>query len=291
MVKGSFFYLLFGAILWFHESASADKTTKKSMAEVTPKLDEKNALLIDDYEAISDWYAYDPDTKNWVQIKYFKIVKNNASKGSLKIDLTPYTSFWAYNITQKEWHKVTLLTYLQKKNPTLTDTNPLNQLPSHSDGLAEESLLQELVGAQQPITTDHPIPHSIWSNFSLHIRLGTGIAFYKNSLVNMDFLTKENNYFFIPKEDNNNKAYQPNWFHNSIDEVREFNKEQAYNVARGGSNTIFKGKGSAWPITFGLQYRFCKKLLVGIGKEIVLNHTSQLLHNDTSIENKLLKLA
>ena len=304
MLKGSFFYLLFWALLWFHESASARKTTKRSMAEVehlvqtyqtpqhhTTAPDEKNALLIDDYEAISDWYAYDPDTKNWIQIKYFKIVKNNTSKGYLKIDLTPYANFWAYNSTQKEWHRVTLLKYLQKNNPALTDTHPLNQSPGHSDGLAEETLLQELVGTKQPITTDHPVQHRIWSNFSLHIRLGTGISFYNNRLVNMKVLTQKGSYFFIPEPNNDHKAYQPHWFYNAIDELPEFDSKQVYNVSHGGSNAIFKGKGAAWPITLGVQYKFLKKLFVGIGREIVLNHTSQLLHNDALIENKLLKLA
>jgi hypothetical protein len=64
-----------------------------------------------------------------------------------------------------------------------------------------------------------------------------------------------------------------------------------HHVAHGRSHQItFKGKGSAWPITLGMQYIFWQQLLVGIGREIVLNYTNNLLHNDTSMQHNTLTM-
>ncbi|MEF2232835.1 MAG: hypothetical protein V3580_02050 [Candidatus Cardinium sp.] len=165
-----------------------------------------------------------------------------------------------------------------KGSPLPHHNNPLNKV-------AADTLLEEPLGVHTFIqSTTHQQVSSRWANFSFDCSIGLGAIFYTNRLEQMHLLQRQQgNYFFITKT---NEAYKPNWFHDTLYQVRGFNPSN--HTAYGGrvTNTAFQGKGLGLPITLGIQYICWKQLFVGMGREMVFNRTYKLLHNNEDITHK-----
>lgn len=256
--------------------------------------DKKSEMLLDAYETIKTFYAYDPIGQAWVQIQSFKIVNGTHSDEPLDaaIDSSTYMNFWAYDLSNQTWHKVSLTPYLQQTNTQINSHSPaivINKSvrPNQNNPLhyvAADALLEELLGVHTLMKLDNPEQkQSIWSNFSLDFSIGSGAIFYRNRLEQMRLLQRQNHdYFFIT---NTNEVYRPNWFHHTLDKVIGF--DQFDHIADGSSqNASFRGIGFGMPITLGLQYVLWQQLLIGLGAEIVVNATNQLVHNDDHITHK-----
>ena len=65
---------------------------------------------------------------------------------------------------------------------------------------------------------------------------------YGNNLMNMNLVIRNNHdYFFVTKS---NQVYKPNWFHDTLHKVTEFDTDQVCNVIHGHANqSTFRSKG------------------------------------------------
>ncbi|WP_243517158.1 MULTISPECIES: hypothetical protein [unclassified Candidatus Cardinium] len=259
--------------------------------------DQKSVTILDEYEKIKNFYAYDPIGQTWVRIKSFKVITE--SLGNKPIDLKrygkPYMNFWAYDVSNQTWHKVSLISYLQQTNTQINNHSPATAIQESAptdrsnqfSDLATDELLEELLGvhtlAKQPNLDQKESP---WANLSLDFTIGPGAVFYTNYLEEMHLLQRENNEYFF--KTNTDEIYQPNWFYDTLSRYKlaDFNLSDPRITQGSAENATFKGKGWAIPITLGIQYTLWKRLLVGIGREIVFNATNQLVHNDETIDHK-----
>lgn len=290
------------AILQKEKVFYKDHVPKKSKKATN---DETRELVLDEYKEIKNLYACDPITQKWVQIESFEIIRlffKNRPLGS-EVDWEAYINFWAYDIDNQIWHKVSLKKYLQQASTQINNdkdngsstmvTEKLVLLDGRSKtrGVVTEELLEELLGVHTyPITVDvNPQQERrIWSNFSFDFSVGTGVVFYENSLVNMSLSRREvgegDDCFFVTET---NEVYKPNWFYHTLDKVDGFDVNQIYQVEDSCVyQAKFVGKGVALPITLGIQYTFAQQFLVGAGREIVLNYTNKLRQKDNSVKCK-----
>lgn len=260
--------------------------------------DIKSQIVLDAYTKIENFSADDPAGQTWVPIKFFKIISNLHGNQpiDLPIDGNPYINFWAYNLSHQTWHNVNIIPYLQQANTQLNSDSPAtaakkSMLPDHNTSLNEhnvatDELLEELLGVHTLST--HPNAgqaKSIWADLSFDCSIGTGAVFYTNRLEQMQLLQRgKNDYFFITKT---NEVYKPNWFHDTLNKIKEQSFDPFDRIAHGGpANASFKGIGWSVPITLGIQYVCWQQLLIGVGREMVFNATNRLVHNDAHIKHK-----
>lgn len=272
---------------------------KKNMVNQKPDNNDNNKVqenILDDYKNIKDFYAYDPVTQEWVQIKSFKIIQDYQQdyKPDLAATLESYMAFWAYNATDQGWYKVSLIKYLQQTdtqqtNVTINDDSAtisikkqvLSDNRNELNSPSNDELLEELLGVHTP-TADRTAPmgdRMWWSNFSFDFTLGTGAVFYQNSLVNMGFIKKSSQECLLIT--NGGEMYKQNWFYHTLNRVNK-SGAKGITILPKNNNISFKGKGSAIPITLGVQYTFWEQLIVGVGRELIFNYTTKLVHSNTS---------
>ncbi|WP_162789946.1 hypothetical protein [Cardinium endosymbiont of Sogatella furcifera] len=197
-------------------------------------------------------------------------------------------------LSKQIWHNINLIPYLQQANTQINSDSSVialatkgSLLPHHNNPLNEvaaDTLLEELLGVHTFIQSTTPEQvSSRWANFSFDCSIGLGAVFYTNQLEQIHLLQrKKGNYFFITQT---NEVYKPNWFHDTLDQVRGFNRSNHTAYGR-VTNTAFQGKGLGLPITLGIQYICWKQLFVGIGREMLFNRTDKLIHNDDDITYK-----
>lgn len=281
-----------------HEPGTIDVLIeKKEMAKQefidyeTEKNDssKKNEIILDDYKSIKDFHAYDPATQEWIQIKAFKVVKDHKQNKALDtaVSLESYVKFWAYNPINQAWYKVSLVKHLQQtntqinNNPTVVPISEQVLLGDSSESLCNDGLLEELLGVHTPIADHNPQKDDhIWSNFSFDIAFGAGAVFYENSLMHMSLIKKAKQACLFISD--SNECYKPNWFYHTLEKVNGSGPKQIYLHNGSTYQPSFKGNGGAFPITLGMQYTFWEQLLVGVGREIIFNYTSKLVHSNSS---------
>jgi len=283
------FSLVYIFLLLSPKPAYATEVPPPSQKAVATReeLPKRDTTILDTYDIIKDFYAYDPETKKWAQIKNFKIVKKHIAtknKPNSTLDLTLYANFWAHDAHQKKWHQVSLLSYLspnEKKNPLSTKhSTALSNVP-------KQTLLNELLSSYKPKQSN--VSHTILSNFSFHTSLGTGLSFYRNELKKLTLYAKRNKsnkYYFVT---DNRETYRPNWFKGVLTHLTNVDPGQKHAFVKGSNNALFQGKGWAFPIAFVLKYTFVERLFFAFGREFLLKHLSELSHNDHKIRNKVLK--
>lgn len=258
--------------------------------------------VLDLYEKIKNFYAYDFDGQKWTKIKFFEIIRQSTDPTffTKKNDYKRYTNFWAYDLPNKTWHTVSLIPYLQQTNTQINSdssaiateqlifTNDNNSL----NNVAKDELLEELLGVHTPKSYKRNDQGNIWNNFSFDFSIGAGAVFYTNYLENVYLLqTKKHDYFFQNKQ---NKIFKPNWFHDTLHEAtKSFNEHYGKNDVQQSSldNVTFEGKAFTLPITLGVQYLCWEQLLIGLGGEILLNAPTTLFHNDQAISYKAYNMA
>lgn len=256
---------------------------------VDGKKDEPNS-----YESIQELYAYDPIDQLWRQIKHFAVIKVylNTQKEQKILDLAPYTDLWAYDGTTQQWHKVNLIPYLQQLGIQSTDSSstPKKQvMPDDHTTIQEQSTMELLEVFPDPVKYNNPQDHrdSLWSRLSLGCSIGGGMTFYKNSLINLCLLQRDqSNYFLVTKA---GEVYKPNWFYGTLTKISNF---QYFHVQGSRSYAVdFTAKGFLIPITLALQYDFQScPLFIGIGREMVLSYIATWRHHDHMIPNKTLQV-
>lgn len=230
--------------------------------------------VLDDYEEVKNFYAYDPVAEKWIQIRNFYVIQAVLQNQSVDIDWTIYANFWAYN-DKNEWFKVSLIKFLQQS--LHSHDAPFKSAKAHVvDKYVQEydqkGFLEELINVKS-ISSSKKSKLSRYLGCSFQIGMGLGAFMFLNRLKNMLLAyNSPSEYYMVSVVDSQINTYRSHWFTKRLDLVSSKNGGYRYSELQTGFGR-FRGFGIAIPLTLAANCHI-KRAFLGFGKDLVFNRVN-----------------
>lgn len=238
-------------VLDYTETDSLEPPSKEAQNYST-KLQSDSSQQSDDemarkFNKIRKFDSYDPATATWSTIEDFETV-TILDDTSQKIENSyVYNSFWAYDSSKEQWHKVDISAYGYR----------LYEQDDQRRG-EKKYLLRRFL-----------------RNLAINFNAGAGATFYKASLSNFN-LIKQGEKFYIQATNNDAVVYEPRWLAEANSRVEGFASQDDDIIKRDGEVPDFKNVGLSVPLTPSLHYTLFKKVRIGGGGTLEINFLQKL---------------
>jgi len=276
MLKRGFFVLIFVS---FAQDAAAHKAvnlgtkTQKSTAQVSknaPSSSAEPVPVVRDFDKLRIFQSYDPATGKWSTIEGFETVNILEDTTVQREDRYIYHSFWAYDAVTDCWYKV--------------------DIRDHGYRLGKLAATESTEAATVPQKSSR-----FWKNFALGLSVGAGPTLYQSKIAHCS-ITERDGVFFLQtapgKQDK--KSYQINWFGAGYTECGdpEAGSQGKLGIRKTdiGKKIVFRGIGWNIPIKLFTHYTFFKRLRIGAGCELEINHLKELTPKENASSLKPFKV-
>lgn len=236
--------------------------------------------VLDDYEEVKNFYAYDPVVEKWIPIRNFYVIQAVLQNKSADIDWTMYANFWAYN-DENEWFKVSLIKFLQQS--LHSHGMPFKSAKAHvvdkyMQEYDQKGFLEELINVES-ISSNKKSKLSRYLGCSFQVSMGLGAFMFLNKLKNMLFSCNNPGDYYvasITKATDNaiTNYYRPHWFTRWLESVPNvgYSGQPVYSEPKTGFGR-FRGTGIAMPLTLAVNGHI-KRAFLGFGKDVVFNRVN-----------------
>lgn len=224
-----------------------------------------------DFDTIREFQSYEPSEDKWYEIEKFKAVEILKDPKEKREDEYIHRGFWAYDEVTKRWYKVDIAKYgyERKKLPAIAARR----------AKAKSSKKASSTGG-------------FWKNLTLGIRGGAGGTFH---IVrpNKFGVTAEGKKYYLQtaqqESQKERKGYKPGWFGDvytarvSLPAKQKKGKDGKWSnnndlkTVKNDSKIVLRGEGLSIPITAFTHYTFFKRVRLGGGAELEINHLKKLM--------------
>ena len=236
--------------------------------------------VLDDYEEVKNFYAYDPVVEKWIPIRNFYVIQAVLQNQSVDIDWTIYANFWAYN-DKNEWFKVSLIKFLQQSlhsHDVPFKSAKAHVVDKYMQEYDQKGFLEELINVKS-ISSNKKSKLSRYLGCSFQVSMGLGAFMFLNRLKNMLFsYTNPGDYYVvgITRSDNDLPIYdyyRSHWFTKRLEHVSGSSMGLSPNSEVKTGFGRFRGFGIAMPLTLAVNCHI-KRAFLGFGKDVVFNRVN-----------------
>lgn len=213
--------------------------------------DEDNAVERD-FDTIRGFQSYDPDTDKWSTVENFEGVEILEDSTQQREDRYIYRSFWAYDALKNVWYKVDIRDHGYR-------------LGQGTSKVVAGGALEETTSEESP---------SLWRNWVLGLRIGSGWTYYRTRVINMHLRQVDNNiagewFLQTEQEFQDKSSHTINWlgapYGKSGDPLDGTRGKGTGHPRQKGQKIVFAGHGTSMPITLVTHYTFFDRLRFGGG--------------------------